>query len=416
MSVRQRPTERTCLFIDMAYSLDELRQRGHHQFFEARHSDRYFNKVIALHPLADRVTRLDQAIERKTFSDRQDVIEAKSAALSLPSLLAPVDFFVSQRRLLNTVSQVIADEGVSVIAATDPLYAGLFGLWLKRRSGLPLVIHLVANFDLNYEVTRSLAMPRMFPSRVIEQWVVKYVLRRADLVAAGSETLRQYAIAQGVAPERTELFRVAKNMVPAHRVPPSRRAPLSIGERERLGIGDAGKLLLTVARLEPVKMVDDSIRAFSIVAKDHPDALLLLAGAGSEREALSSLAHELGVAPQVRFLGLVDQDLLSRLAPLCVALSPLTGMALFETSMAGCPAIAYDCDSAVGELVETGVTGALIQPRDWQAMGKAAAALLGDPQTRRRLGKAMRARAEQVTDEKALYAHEHAVFDRLIGA
>ena len=53
---------RSCIFIDMAYSLDELRQRRHFQFFEARRSGGYFDKVIGLHPLADRVARLNSSI------------------------------------------------------------------------------------------------------------------------------------------------------------------------------------------------------------------------------------------------------------------------------------------------------------------------------------------------------------------
>ena len=405
---------RTCLYIDMAYSLDELRQRGHLQFFEARHSNGYFGKVIGLHPLADRVTRLDGPFERKHFSPRQDQIEAKAAARGWPSWLYPLDVLLSQARLLDHVCAVVRDEKVSLIAATDPLYSGLFGWWVKRRTGVPLVLHLVANFDLNRQATGSLAMPRMFPWAWLEKRVIRHVIRRADLVAAGSETLRDYAVAQGARRDRTEVFRVTKNMVPAHRTAPAERAPLTEEERARLGLGQGGKRLLTVARLEPVKMVDQSIRAFSIVAADHPDAVLLLAGEGSERGRLEALARELGVADRVRFIGLVDQDMLARLAPGCVVLSPLTGMALFETSMAGCPAIAYDCDSSIAEVVETGVTGILLENGDWNGMGRAASELLADPALYRRFSQAIRDRAEQLTDETMLYTREHLAFDRLL--
>jgi glycosyltransferase involved in cell wall biosynthesis len=141
---------------------------------------------------------------------------------------------------------------------------------------------------------------------------------------------------------------------------------------------------------------------------------LLLAGDGSDRARLETLASELGVADRVRFLGLLDQDMLARLAPGCVVLSPLTGMALFETSMAGCPAIAYDCDSSIAEVVETGVTGMLLEPGDWHGMGRAASELLGDRARYRRYSQAIRGRAEQLTDEDAIYAREHAAFDRLL--
>jgi glycosyltransferase involved in cell wall biosynthesis len=162
-------------------------------------------------------------------------------------------------------------------------------------------------------------------------------------------------------------------------------------------------------------MVDQSIRAFSLVAQEHPDALLLLAGEGSDRDRLETLGRDLGIADRIRFLGLLDQDILTRLIPHCVALSPLTGMALAETSMGGCPAVAYDCDSSIAELVETGLTGWLLELGDWQGMGQAANRLLSDPLLYRRMSKAIRKRAEGLADEEALYAREHAAFDRLLG-
>ncbi|QIL02429.1 glycosyltransferase [Sphingomonas sinipercae] len=191
---------------------------------------------------------------------------------------------------------------------------------------------------------------------------------------------------------------------------------MTANERRAFGIEGATKLLLTIARLEPVKMVDHAIRAFAIVHRDHPDALLLLAGDGSDRARLEALALDLGVASNVRFLGLVPQELLSRLEPGCLVLSPLTGMALAETSMAGCPAVAYNYDSAMADLVITGETGVLLSPGDWGAMGREASKLLSDPAKMRSLSTAMRARAEAVCDEQAAYAHEAATYDRLIAA
>jgi glycosyltransferase involved in cell wall biosynthesis len=399
----------------MAYSLAELQERRHFQFFEARHSGGYFDKVIGVHPLADRVASIEHPIERKRFSDRQDVIEAKSTSAGLGRWLMPLDFAISQRRLLDHLEKVVRTEHVDMIAATDPLYGGLLGLWLKRRTGLPLVIHLIANYELNYERLGQLAMPKMFPTPGIERRVISYVMRRSDLIAAGSETARDYAVRLGVVPGRTDVFKVSKNMVPAHRIAPGDRQPLTAQERQRLCLGDAEKLLLTVARLEPVKMVDQSIRAFSIVVRDHPDALLLLAGQGNEREALEKLAQELSVADRVRFLGLVDQDLLSRLVPGCLVLSPLTGMALHETSMGGAPAVAYGVDASISEVVENDVTGYLVELGEWKAMGEAASRILSDKVMFERMSKAIRQRAEQLTDEGALYAHEAAAFDRLLG-
>lgn len=408
------PADRACLYIDMAYSLAELRQRGHSQFFEMRHSGGYFRRVIGLHPLADRVTDLDDAITRKPFSDRQDVIEAKAMALGMPRLLAPLDFLLTQAQLVRKVAKIVQEEKIDLIIATDPLYSGLFGLAVRRLTRVPLVVLVVANYDLNFEGTGTLAMPRLIPTRRMEQRVIRYVLCRADLVAPGSGTLCDYSIENGAPPDRTELFRVGKNMVDAHLTPPDKRPKLTSAERETLGIGNSLKLLLTVARLEKEKLVEDSIRAMSIVISNHPDALLLLAGKGSQRGALETLAHQLGVERNVRFLGLTSQEFLSRLAPDAVILSPLTGMALLETSMAGAPPVAYDLDSSISDLVESGVTGELVEPRDWRRMGEAASAILSDPSLRTRYSKAVRKRAEFLSDRERLFGIEHQAFEKLL--
>ena len=203
------------------------------------------------------------------------------------------------------------------------------------------MIHLVANYDLTYETTASLSMPRMFPT---DRWRKRGrrlcpPTSRPD--RCGHRKHSRICNRSRFAARSRRGFSGGINIVPAHRVHPTERAPMSESDKAALGLDDFSKLLLTVARLEPVKMVGDFVRAFSIVVQKHPDALLILAGQGSERERLQALAEELGIADRVRFLGLISQDVLVRLAPGCLALSPMTGIALFETSMAGCPAIAY---------------------------------------------------------------------------
>ena len=158
---------RTCLYIDMAYSLAEVRQRGHSQFFEARLSGGYFEKVIGLHPIADRVTKMNEAIERHRFDDRQEVIEGRSEALPWPRWLLPLNVIISQRRLLRHICAVVRSERVSLISATEPLYAGLFGSWVKKRTGRPLVVHLYANFDLNYATTCKVQNTRLIRWRFV---------------------------------------------------------------------------------------------------------------------------------------------------------------------------------------------------------------------------------------------------------
>ncbi|MBB3225430.1 glycosyltransferase involved in cell wall biosynthesis [Luteibacter sp. Sphag1AF] len=62
-------------------------------------------------------------------------------------------------------------------------------------------------------------------------------------------------------------------------------------------------MILFVGRLVPIKGCDVLLRAFARVANTHPEARLVLAGSGPERERLGQLACALGITARVDFLG-----------------------------------------------------------------------------------------------------------------
>lgn len=67
---------------------------------------------------------------------------------------------------------------------------------------------------------------------------------------------------------------------------------------------DDGAIRLTlVARQVPVKGTDVLLRALPVIVARHPTTLLDIIGYGAEAEANAALAHEMGVANRVRFLG-----------------------------------------------------------------------------------------------------------------
>lgn len=67
-----------------------------------------------------------------------------------------------------------------------------------------------------------------------------------------------------------------------------------------------GLRLLSLSRLAPEKNVAMALRAFSLLASEHPDARLTVAGQGPEDEALRALAASLGVDDRTSFPGFVD--------------------------------------------------------------------------------------------------------------
>lgn len=71
-------------------------------------------------------------------------------------------------------------------------------------------------------------------------------------------------------------------------------------------------VILTVARLDINKRIDELIRAIAILVKDNQNVRLRIVGRGPEKESLQKLAMDLGIADRVEFLGFVpDEHLIS---------------------------------------------------------------------------------------------------------
>ena len=404
---------RSALYIDMAYSVQEVLKRGHDQFFEARHSGSYFSYIWGLHPMVDRVSKdADREVRLIEFSPRQTVIEGRAELFPLPGFLLPINVILSQLVLLIRVARLVFRERVSVIIATDPMYSGLFGLFVKAICRRPLAVYILANFDDLYEARGTLAMPKLFRFRAVERWVSRLVLSRADLVAPGTHTLVDYAVRNGANPERVSVFLVSKNLNAVHRRPPAER-PSADGAFRRLGIPQAEVYLLSVARLMPEKHVEDALMAMKVVMDRLPDAVGIFAGDGVLRSDMEKLAVELGISDRTFFPGVIDQQLLSEIIPRCITLSPLTGMALFECAMGGSPAIAYNRDSQVSALVQNGRTGFIVDFLDWQAMGERALEIAGDREMWLRMASETRAVALSYADLDILFANEQSAFERM---
>lgn len=67
-----------------------------------------------------------------------------------------------------------------------------------------------------------------------------------------------------------------------------------------------GLRLLSLARLAPEKNIDQLMQAFALVAREHPEARLTIAGRGPEEGALRTLAYSLHLEDRIEFLGHVD--------------------------------------------------------------------------------------------------------------
>ncbi|UVY84834.1 glycosyltransferase [Brachybacterium sp. NBEC-018] len=114
-------------------------------------------------------------------------------------------------------------------------------------------------------------------------------LRATDAVIAVSSSTAQQLREQWGA----QRIRVIRNGVDAPAVAPA-PAP--------------GLRVLSLARLSPEKRIDALLRAFALVAAEHEQATLTIAGAGPEEQTLRALVEELGLTGRVDLPGHLDAE------------------------------------------------------------------------------------------------------------
>lgn len=130
------------------------------------------------------------------------------------------------------------------------------------------------------------------------------------------------------------------------------------------------KVIATAARLAPQKKQDMIIRVFAKFHESHPDYSLKIFGEGAERENLTKLASDLGIANYVELPGSV-KDLWVRLQStnMFVMTSLFEGMSnsMIEAMCLGVPCISTKVSGAV-DLIDSGKNGVLIELNDENAL------------------------------------------------
>jgi glycosyltransferase involved in cell wall biosynthesis len=142
----------------------------------------------------------------------------------------------------------------------------------------------------------------------------------------------------------------------------------------------APPVVLGVGRLVAQKDFGTLIRAFAKVRTQRAARLVIL-GEGADRGALERLAHELGVAPDVRLPGFEKNPFRYMQRATVFALSSLLeGLpgVLIQAMACGCRVASTDSPGGSREILDGGALGPLVAPGDWQALAAGIGGLLDD--------------------------------------
>lgn len=261
--------------------------------------------------------------------------------------------------------------------------------WLSGIATLPVALELGLPFVQSFHTLAAMKNALSGPASPAEPD------RRAH-----SETylaMQSTAVIAGSASEATFLIDAVR--APADRVwviPPGvdvdlfrpNRAEAEDRVRERWAIAPGRPILVVAGRVQPLKDQELAVCALSALHRIRGSApVLIIAGEttpGDEgyRSDLRSLAAELGVEQDVRFVGALTREALAELfvaatLTLVTSRSETFGLVALESAACGTPVVGFR-GSGMMESIAEGVSGVLVDSRDPQDWAVAIARLLDD--------------------------------------
>jgi glycosyltransferase involved in cell wall biosynthesis len=190
------------------------------------------------------------------------------------------------------------------------------------------------------------------------------------------------------------------------------------GLREELGIPARARLVVVSSRLNPMKGVEYFLDAAAVLAVSYPDVRFLIVGDGANRLELEERARASGLEQRVLFTGFrtdVPELLQEATVSLLPSLSEGLSNSLLESMACGVPVVA----ASVGgnpEVIEHGVTGFLVPPKDSAALAAATARFLDDPNMATQFGHAGRRRVADLFSVERSVLETEQLYQRLLVA
>ncbi|MGB2713448.1 MAG: glycosyltransferase [Vicinamibacterales bacterium] len=274
-------------------------------------------------------------------------------------------------RLARVLKQLKPD----IIHAHDPHAVAMSALALSM-STQPTKPPLVASRRVDFHIRGN----------TLSRW--KY--RQVDCFICASEAIRKILVADGIQVERTVTVHEGIDVEHVRAAPPAK-------PHEEFWLPHEAPIVGNVAALAPHKGQRYLIDAAALVLRHVPDARFIVAGEGELRLQLERQIKEHRLEKHV-FLAGFRPDVLSLHKSFDIfVLSSTTeglGTSLLDAMACGKPIVATTA-GGIPEVVEDGVTGLLVPPRDADSLAKAIVVLLKDAKKRAKFGAAGLARVRE---------------------
>jgi glycosyltransferase involved in cell wall biosynthesis len=278
---------------------------------------------------------------------------------------------------------VLKDRAPDVVHAHDPMAVSLVAMAMQMRGASAPKPLVVASRRVDFHLKHH----------AFSRWKYSHV----DVFIAASRMIADILEQDGISPDRIAVVHDGVNISAIDKVP-------LVDAHAAFWLPHGAPIIGNVAALAPHKGQRHLIDAMRLVVRAVPDARLVILGEGELHDELQAQITELGLERHVTLAGF-RQDALGLIRSLDIfVMSSVTeglGSAILE-AMACERVVIGTRAGGIPEVVDDGVTGLLIPPRDHQAMADAIISLLGDPARRTRMGAAGRARVVSEFSVEAL--------------
>jgi len=246
----------------------------------------------------------------------------------------------------------------------------------------------------------------------LQRRVQKMVCRLADCVLVNAEAIRQTLIEQGYAPENIFVIRNGFLL-----------SQFAVGRngttrREQLGVPASARLVAVLSRLNRMKGVEYFLDAAAVVAQRFADVHFLVIGDGAIRKELEEHAQRAALAGRIVFTGFRSDvpELLSEVSvSVLPSLSEGLSNTMIESMAAGLPVVATRAGGNP-EVIEDGVTGLLVPPRDPIMMADSICRLLENRELASSFGQAGRRRVAELFSMERTVRETEQLYFRLLEA
>lgn len=308
----------------------------------------------------------------------------RARTVFVSELMQPLSPADDARALLRL--RALVDEYRPHLVHTHTAKAGFLGRQaaLSSRRAEPKLVHTFHGHVLE----GYFSPPKERAFRALE----RRLGRRTDRLLGVSQATVDDLVRLGIAePERFQVLPLGLDLARYAAIGEAERA----AARADLGLVADEVLVSFVGRIVPIKRIDVLLTALATARRQGAKLRLALAGDGEMRAELESLAHSLGVAEVVDWLGYrADLRPLTAAADIAAVSSDNEGtpVSLIEAAAAAVPAVATDV-GGVSEVVADRRSGLLVPADDSEAFARALAELAAEPERRRKFGAAARERA-----------------------